>query len=74
MPTDHLAGRLGKAIRTRRRRLGLSQEAFASHITMQTAYFAKIERGEKNITMATLKRIAEGLGIRMSTLLTDAGN
>lgn len=73
MTSATLAGRLGKAIRTRRVRLGLSQEAFAARIDMHAAYYARIERGEKNVTLATLKRVADGMGLRMATLLDDAG-
>lgn len=73
MTSATLAVRLGKAIRARRRRLGLSQEAFANHIDMHAAYYAKVERGEKNITLHTLQRIAAGLGARMAELLGDAG-
>jgi transcriptional regulator with XRE-family HTH domain len=74
MTTDAIAGRLGKAIRSRRRQLGLSQEAFATQIAMQTAYFGKVERGEKNISIDTLKRIADGLHVLTSTLLAEAGD
>lgn len=73
MPPATTPARLGKAIRTRRLRLGYTQDAFAQHIDMQTAYFARIERGEKNVTVATLQRIAVGLGGRMSEIMQDAG-
>lgn len=72
MTPANIAARLGKAIRVRRRRLGLSQEAFAARIEMHAAYYAKIERGEKNVTMITLQRIAAGLRVRMADLMQDA--
>ena len=34
-------------------------------------YYGGIERGEKNITLKTLHRIAEGLDTRMTDLLAD---
>lgn len=64
--------RLGTAIRERRAGLALSQEAFADSIKMHRAYYSKIERGERNLTLQTLVRVANGLGIAPSLLLTEA--
>lgn len=67
-----LAYRVGQAIRTRRRAVATSQDAFADRIGMHRAYFAAIERGEKNVTLATLSRIAVGLECSCWTLLNEA--
>ena len=40
---------------------------------MHRAYYSAIERGEKNITLVTLHRIAEGFGVSMGALLADVG-
>lgn len=64
-----VAERLGQAIRDRRRSKELSQDAFADAIGMNRAYFSAIERGEKNITMITLHRVAKGLDVPMADLL-----
>ncbi len=64
---------LAEVIRAHRVALGFSQEGFADHIQMHRAYYSKIERGEKNVTLATLERVANGLGRPMSFLLTAAG-
>ncbi|EED39740.1 helix-turn-helix domain-containing protein [Stenotrophomonas sp. LGBM10] len=40
---------------------------------MHRAYYSKIERGEKNVTLATLERVANGLEKTMSELLAEAG-
>ncbi len=66
-----LASKLGQAIRARRLAIQLSQDDFADRIHMHRAYYSAIERGEKNITLATLHRVAKGLGVTMSSLLTD---
>jgi len=71
MKKTPLATRLGRAIRARRTATGLSQDRFADKIDMHRAYFAAIERGEKNITLPTLQRIAGGLKVRMADLLLD---
>ena len=64
---------VGNAIRRRRLQLGVSQEAFADSIDMHRAYYGAIERGQKNMTLATLVRVCNGLGARASAVLEDAG-
>ena len=65
--------KLGAAIRELRMALDLSQEAFADSIKMHRAYYSKIERGERNVTLVTLWRVAGGLGLVPSQLLQRAG-
>ncbi len=60
---------LGDIIREYRLKTGLSQEAFALKIDMDRAYYASIENGKHNISFLKLKKIADGLGISLSTLL-----
>lgn len=69
--TTPLAAKLGQVLRTHRRATGLSQDDFADRIHMHRAYYSAIERGEKNITLVTLHRIALGFGVSMSNLLVD---
>ncbi|WP_447785263.1 helix-turn-helix domain-containing protein [Stenotrophomonas bentonitica] len=73
MQDETFASHIGSAIRARRTELGLSQERFADAILMHRAYYSSIERGEKNITLATLLRLADGLGVTPSSLLATAG-
>lgn len=73
MDEASLQEKLGAAIRERRAALEMSQEAFADSIKMHRAYYSKIERGERNVTLATLWRVAQGLGIEPSQLLQEAG-
>jgi transcriptional regulator with XRE-family HTH domain len=73
MDLDESVRRLSGAIRARREALGFSQDSFAYHIEMHRAYFAAIERGEKNITVQTLVRIAAGLKTTVAAITADAG-
>lgn len=79
MTTDTLAQllaaavQLGQVLRTRRRATKPCQGDFVDRIKMHQAYYSVIERGEKNITLVTLHRIAEGFGVSMSALLADVG-
>lgn len=61
---------LGMAIRRRREAMNLSQEAFADAIKMHRAYYSAIERGERNVTLHTVLRVANGLRIKAATLFT----
>jgi transcriptional regulator with XRE-family HTH domain len=64
--------RLGAVMRTYRKATKLSQDRFADRIDMHRAYYSAIERGEKNITLDTLLRVADGLGVNTSDLFGKA--
>lgn len=64
---------LGCAIRDQRKVLGLSQEALADAAGIDRAHMGKIERGERNVTLLNVIRIAVALGIPASVLLDCAG-
>jgi transcriptional regulator with XRE-family HTH domain len=63
---------LGGAIRSRRSELGYSQEGFASKIGLHRTYVGSVERGERNLSLVNLVRIAGGLGVSASWLLHRA--
>jgi transcriptional regulator with XRE-family HTH domain len=63
---------LGDTIRSARRERGYAQEAFAARVGLDRSYFGAIERGEFNVTLGTLLKITDGLGVRASTLLRRA--
>ena len=52
--------------------MGLSQDGYADRIGMHRAYYAAIERGERNVTLSTLHRVAGGLGTTMGVVLSEA--
>ena len=72
MTTDSLQHRLAYAMRVRREALPISQEAFADRIGLHRTYYSSIERGEHNVSLKNMERIAVGLGIRLSKLLAEA--
>jgi transcriptional regulator with XRE-family HTH domain len=63
---------LGEAIRSARRERGYAQEAFAAHVGLDRSYFGAVERGEFNVTLATVLKIADGLDVPASTLFRRA--
>lgn len=64
---------LGVAIRGARMELGLSQEVLAVDAELDRSYVGGIERGEHNLTLINLQKIAEALNIKVSKLLQNAG-
>ncbi len=64
---------LGVAIRLARRQIGLSQEGLAADAEMDRSYVGGIERGEHNLTIMNLKKLADALSIKPSKLLESAG-
>jgi transcriptional regulator with XRE-family HTH domain len=65
--------RLARAVRARREAMKISQETFADSIGMHRAYYSSLERGERNVTILTLARVAEGLRVTIASLAKDAG-
>ena len=63
---------LGRVIRARRVFQGFSQEAFAGKIGVHRTYQGAVERGEQNVTVETLIRIADGLNTKVSELFAEA--
>jgi transcriptional regulator with XRE-family HTH domain len=62
---------VGKNLRAYRLERGYSQEAFADYMGVHRTYFGAVERGERNLTLQTLEKIAEFLGVDPRTLLDD---
>jgi transcriptional regulator with XRE-family HTH domain len=53
----------------RKQKTGLSQEKFALVCGLNRAYIASIERGDRNVSVLNLCRIAEALGVEPGILL-----
>ena len=63
---------VGVVIRAIRKRSGLSQEALAALSGMERSNLGKIERGENNLSLLNLIRIADALGQKAYSILSDA--
>ena len=63
---------LGEAIRAKRLELGYSQEALAHECGVHRTYMGSIERGERNLSLLNILRIAKSLGVKASELLKDS--
>lgn len=59
----------GAKVRSLRRTRGLSQEAFADACGLHRTYIGPVERGERNISIDNMERIAGALDMQLPDLL-----
>ena len=64
--------RLGERIREERQRLTLTQGALAEAIDISDTYMGAIERGERSLTLDTLVRLVNRLGVTVDYMLADS--
>lgn len=60
---------VGRNLRAYRKRRGLSQEAFADVLGIHRTYMGGVERGERNLTLKSVERIASRLDVEPLALL-----
>lgn len=60
---------LGNSIRSIRLEKGLSQERLADIAGLHRTYLGGVERGERNISLLNILKIARALGVRPGILL-----
>jgi len=65
---DDIRLRFGKAIRHKRHKLGVSQEAFADMCGLDRTYLGGIERGERNVALVNIEKIARALKLSLNEL------
>ena len=63
---------LGAVIRKKRQAQNLSQESFADICGVHRTYMGAIERGERNISLLNIRRIASALNLKPSDLFLEA--
>jgi len=69
LPLSPALGELGARIRERRLELGLSQEGLADRTELHWSYLGQIERGQRNLTIHNVLRIAAALGLDAGELV-----
>jgi transcriptional regulator with XRE-family HTH domain len=61
--------KVGAKVRVLRRKRGWSQDVFADRSGLHRAHVGSIERGESNVTLQTLKILADTLDVRIVDLV-----
>lgn len=61
--------RFGKRVRQLRLEAGFSQEAFAAHAGLDRTYQGGVERGQRNLALRNIEKIAKGLKLSVAELM-----
>lgn len=69
--TSELQKIVGRRLRAQREALGLSQEAMAERLGYHRTFLGSVERGERNLTLASVEQLAASLGVAPLDLLQD---
>lgn len=68
-PISEAARLLGERVRERRHALRLSQEVMADHIGIHWTFLGQVERGQRNLNLHNLVKIARGLDVDPADLV-----
>lgn len=66
--------KFGKTLRRLRKNQGVSQEVFADKCDLHRTYISDIERGERNVSLENIEKIANVLNIQVSELFREVEN
>ncbi len=73
MRKDVAAKRFGETVRRFREDEGISQEELADRCGLHRTYIGSVERGERNVSLANIVRLAQALKRAPSALLEGLG-
>jgi transcriptional regulator with XRE-family HTH domain len=71
--SDEILRHFGQRVRTLREQAGLSQEALAAKAGIHRTYMGGVERGERNLCLKNIVRLAVALGVHPGQLFDDPG-
>jgi transcriptional regulator with XRE-family HTH domain len=69
--TSELQKIVGRRLREQREALSLSQEAMAERLGYHRTFLGSVERGERNLTLASVEQLAASLGVAPLDLLRE---
>ncbi len=61
-------------MRKARKAQGISQEGLADLAGLHRTYVGDVERGERNISLLNMSKIAEAMHIKLNVLVKDSEN
>jgi transcriptional regulator with XRE-family HTH domain len=65
------AEKFGAAVRRLREQAGISQEELADRCGLHRTYVGSVERGERNVSLDNVVRLAKALSVSASELMED---
>lgn len=68
---NSLLAQFGKNVRKLREAKGFSQEELAYLANLHRTYISSLERGERNVSLVNIKKMAKALDVSVSHLLRD---
>lgn len=71
-PLDRRIAALGRAVRRRRLKLGLSQRQAAAQWGLERTFLSRLERGLGNPNLQQLMTLAQGLEVSLTELFREA--
>jgi transcriptional regulator with XRE-family HTH domain len=66
-----VAAEFGRRVRAQRLKRGWSQERLAQEVGLHMTYVSSVERGERNVTLLSIVRLAQALGVNAGLLVRD---
>jgi transcriptional regulator with XRE-family HTH domain len=63
---------LGTKLKQKRKHLGLTQEKIAEYLQLEESYYSRIERGERELSIETLVKLAHFYDLSLDWLLLDS--
>lgn len=63
--------KIGEIVWEQRKKCGYSQEELSFHAGLHRTYIGMIERGEKNITLLNIEKIAKALNVKIKELFDE---
>lgn len=67
---ENLLDSLSENIKSKRKKLGISQEELAHRCGLHRTYVGAVERGERNVTLSSLEALAAALETSSSDLIS----
>ena len=61
--------KFGKRLKELRLQKGLSQETLANIADLDRTYIPSIEKGERNVSITVIEKLAKALGLSMTDLI-----
>jgi len=72
MEKHDVCGQFGRRVRALRHKRGLTQEKLGELAELDRTFVNQVEAGKRNVTLATIHRLADALDVDPGELVTEA--